>query len=48
MDHSIVLYLVDAAGEFVEFYTQRMLVDEICDKIVAHLKASQSKTSKSK
>ena len=39
MDHSIVLYLVDPSGRFVECYTQRMLVGEIADKIKAHMQA---------
>ena len=37
VDHSIVLYLIDPNNNFVEFYTQRMLVNEIVDKIIIQL-----------
>ena len=33
VDHSIVLYLVNPEGEFVDFFTQRMEVKHIVDKI---------------
>ena len=33
MDHSIVLYLVAPNGDFLEFFTQRMEVKDIVDKI---------------
>jgi len=33
LDHSIVLYLMAPDGSFVEFYTQRMLVSEIIEKM---------------
>eukprot|EP01041_Mallomonas_annulata_P006113 gene6113-12380_t len=36
VDHSIVLYLCGPTGEFVEFFTQRTLVNDIVDKISAH------------
>ena len=47
VDHSIVLYLVGPNNEFVEFYTQRMLVNEIVDKIEKHM-VEQSNPSSSK
>jgi cytochrome oxidase Cu insertion factor (SCO1/SenC/PrrC family) len=33
VDHSIVLYLVSPTGEFLEFFTQRMDVKDIVEKI---------------
>jgi protein SCO1 len=38
VDHSIVLYLVDPQGEFLDFFTQGMTVSDISDKIVAEMK----------
>lgn len=38
VDHSIVLYLISPEGEFLDFYTQRMHVSEISDKIFAQYK----------
>jgi protein SCO1/2 len=38
VDHSIVLYLVDPQGEFLDFYTQKMTVVDITDKILAFMK----------
>lgn len=38
VDHSIVLYLVSPTGEFLDFFTQRMEVTDIVDKIAAHAK----------
>lgn len=37
VDHSIVLYLMSPDNSFIEFYTQRMLVNEIVDRISAQL-----------
>ena len=34
VDHSIVLYLMSPEGDFLEFFTQRMEVVDIVDKIV--------------
>lgn len=39
VDHSIVLYLVDKNGEFVDFFTQRAQIGDVVDKIEAHMKA---------
>ena len=33
VDHSIVLYLINPDGEFVEFFPQRVLVSDIVDGI---------------
>ena len=38
VDHSIVLYLISPENEFIEFYTQRLLVNEIVDKIDIQMK----------
>lgn len=38
MDHSIVLYLVSPDGEFLDFFTQKMEVNEIADRITKHAK----------
>jgi len=37
VDHSIVLYLVDPEGEFQEFYTQKMEVSDIVDRITKQI-----------
>jgi len=37
VDHSIVLYLVSPEGEFLEFFTQRMEVKDIVDKIMKYV-----------
>jgi len=34
VDHSIVMYLVSPEGEFLDFFTQRMQVTDIANKIV--------------
>ncbi len=41
MDHSIVLYLVDPEGEFVDFFTQRAQVTDIVDKIMKYTKGKK-------
>ena len=33
VDHSIVLYLVSPEGEFLDFFTQRMQVTDIVERI---------------
>lgn len=33
VDHSIVFYLLSPTGEFLEFFTQRALVDDMVQKI---------------
>ncbi len=33
VDHSIVFYLLDPAGEFVDFFTQRMQVGDMIEKV---------------
>ena len=38
VDHSIVLYLVNPDGEFVDFFTQRMEDKEIVEKIEKYVK----------
>jgi len=38
VDHSIVLYLVGADGEFVDFFTQRMDANEVVEKIAEYAK----------
>jgi protein SCO1 len=39
VDHSIVLYLVDTNGDFVDFYTQRMTVQDCVERLLKELKA---------
>jgi len=39
VDHSIVLYLVNPEGEFVDFFTQRMEVKHIVEKIQHYARA---------
>ncbi|CAE7534626.1 Sco1, partial [Symbiodinium microadriaticum] len=43
VDHSIVLYLLDPDGEFVEFYTQSMQVSDIVQSIAKHMKEDTAK-----
>ncbi len=40
VDHSIVFYLVNPKGEFLDFFTQRMKADDIVEKIKDHVKAN--------
>lgn len=40
VDHSIVLYLVSPEGEFLDFFTQRMDVKQIVERIQSHASAS--------
>ena len=42
VDHSIVMYLVNDKGEFVDFYTQRMGVSDCVDRLVKELKSNPS------
>ena len=42
MDHSIVLYLVDKEGEFVDFFTQRAQIGDVVDKIDNHIKTYEA------
>lgn len=42
VDHSIVLYLVSPEGEFLDFYTQRMQVTDIVQKINQHMTAKKT------
>jgi cytochrome oxidase Cu insertion factor (SCO1/SenC/PrrC family) len=37
VDHSIVLYLIDPQGEFLDFYTQGMTAVDITDKILKEM-----------
>jgi len=39
VDHSIVLYLVSPEGEFLDFFTQRMEVKDVVEKVAAQVKA---------
>jgi protein SCO1/2 len=49
VDHSIVLYLVSPTGEFLDFFTQRMTVDDIVEKIMVYVEeGKQNKTFKTK
>jgi cytochrome oxidase Cu insertion factor (SCO1/SenC/PrrC family) len=43
VDHSIVLYLVSPDGEFVDFFTQKMEVPDIVDKIVKYAAIEKEK-----
>ena len=38
VDHSIVMYFISPEGEFLEFFTQSADVDEIVDRMSAHIK----------
>lgn len=38
VDHSIVLYLISPDGEFLDFFTQKMQVNDIVDRISVHYK----------
>jgi protein SCO1 len=38
VDHSIVLYLVSPNGEFLDFFTQKMQVNDIIDRVEKHAK----------
>ena len=42
VDHSIVLYLVDKEGEFVDFFTQRAQIGDVVDKIDNHIKVYEA------
>lgn len=37
VDHSIVMYLMSPEGKFLDFFTQRMQVSDIVDKIMKHM-----------
>jgi protein SCO1 len=39
VDHSIVMYLVNERGEFVDFYTQRMGVPDCVERLLKELRA---------
>ena len=39
VDHSIVMYFISPEGEFLEFFTQSADVDEIVDRMSAHIKS---------
>jgi len=41
VDHSIVMYFVGPDGNFLEFFTQRMQVSEMVDKIISHTSQKQ-------
>ena len=45
VDHSIVFYLLDPNGEFVDFFTQRMQVSDMVEKVV-NAKADWDKLKK--
>ncbi len=46
VDHSIVLYLNSPTGEFLDFFTQRMTVDDVVAKIAKYIEADKAKQSK--
>ena len=46
VDHSIVLYLHDPEGQFLDFFTQRLQVGEIVDKVLENAKTFQSEKVK--
>lgn len=37
VDHSIVLYLLDKNGDFVDFFTQKMTAIDVAEKINKHM-----------
>ena len=37
IDHSIVMYLIDEHGEFVDFFSQSATVKDIVKRIVKHI-----------
>lgn len=39
VDHSIVFYLVSPTGEFLDFFTQRMNADDVCQRIKTQIKS---------
>jgi protein SCO1 len=41
VDHSIVLYLIDPQGEFLDFYTQGMTALDITDKILKEMSTAK-------
>lgn len=41
VDHSIVLYLVDPEGNFVDFFTQSVDAPTAVDKIFSHMESAQ-------
>ena len=38
VDHSIVMYFLSPSGEFLDFFTQKMIISDIIDKIKAYKK----------
>lgn len=48
VDHSIVLYLVSPDGEFLDFFTQRMEVKDIVDRVIKHAEEYVKKQKSSK
>ncbi len=38
VDHTIIVYLIDPEGEFVEFYGQNKNVEEMYSSIAGHMK----------
>ena len=47
VDHSIVMYFVSPEGEFLEFFTQIAEVDEIYERMYAHIQSYDSSSSSS-
>ncbi len=45
VDHSIVFYLLNPQGEFLDFYTQRMQVGDIVERALATVKANAQTAS---
>lgn len=43
VDHSIVIYLMDKEGKFVDFFTQTMEAEEVVRKVQKHIKEREGK-----
>jgi len=38
VDHSIVMYFLSPTGEFLDFFTQKMIISDVIDKIKKYKK----------
>lgn len=38
VDHSIIMYLIDPAGEFVTFYGKNFTAQQLADSIMQHIR----------
>jgi len=43
VDHSIVIYLMDKEGKFLDFFTQTMEAEEVVRKVLKHIKEGDGK-----